>query len=133
MFLPKRMNAPGCKRRNVAALAASRTGPGTPVINNCPSEDIPAVRRHLFGESTAARLSRRKHCASPSGCSNLRPMKPSPIPADYPQVCASISTRNTAEALEFYQKAFGAKVRMCMKEPGGKVAHAEILIGTGMV
>ena len=60
-------------------------------------------------------------------------MKPAPIPADYPQVCASICTRNTAEALEFYQKAFGATVRLCLKEPGGKVAHAEILIGSGLV
>ena len=35
--------------------------------------------------------------------------------------------------LEFYEKAFGAKVAFQMPMPGGKVGHAEILIGKAKV
>lgn len=60
-------------------------------------------------------------------------MKPNPVPSNYPQLSASIAVSNGDAALEFYQKALGAKVRMCMKEPGGKLGHAEIEIGRGLL
>jgi len=37
--------------------------------------------------------------------------------------------KNTAEAIEFYKKAFDAEEKYRLTEPGGKVAHAEITIG----
>jgi PhnB protein len=37
--------------------------------------------------------------------------------------------KNTAEAIEFYKKAFDAVENYRLTEPGGKVAHAEITIG----
>ncbi|MED1916921.1 VOC family protein [Brevibacillus sp. DP1.3A] len=37
--------------------------------------------------------------------------------------------KNTAEAIEFYKKAFDAVEVYRLTEPGGKVAHAEITIG----
>ncbi|WP_339204925.1 VOC family protein [Paenibacillus sp. FSL K6-3182] len=37
--------------------------------------------------------------------------------------------KNTAEAIEFYKKAFDAVEIYRLTEPGGKVAHAEITIG----
>jgi len=60
-------------------------------------------------------------------------MKPSPIPANYPQLSPYITVSNATAALEFYQKAFGATVRMCMKDPGGRVGHAEVNIGHGLL
>ena len=36
-------------------------------------------------------------------------------------------------ALEFYKKAFGAEVKMCMKMPGGKIGHAEMQIGDSKI
>jgi len=60
-------------------------------------------------------------------------MKANPIPTNYPQLTASITTRDTASAIEFYKQAFGAKARMCLKEPGGKIGHAELEIGSGLL
>lgn len=37
--------------------------------------------------------------------------------------------KNTAEAIEFYKKAFDAVEKYRLTEPEGKVAHAEITIG----
>lgn len=48
---------------------------------------------------------------------------------DFPTVSISLTTRKTAEALEFYANAFGAKEEFRMPVPGGGVAHAEFLIG----
>ena len=36
-------------------------------------------------------------------------------------------------AIAFYQKAFGASERLCMKHPDGRVAHAEIQIGDSVI
>ncbi|MGG4452146.1 MULTISPECIES: VOC family protein [Brevibacillus] len=41
--------------------------------------------------------------------------------------------RNTAEAIEFYKKAFDAVERYRLTEPEGKVAHAEITIGGALI
>jgi uncharacterized glyoxalase superfamily protein PhnB len=38
-----------------------------------------------------------------------------------------------AEALEFYAKAFGAKVTMTMPGPGGLLMHAEMKLGDSML
>ena len=35
-----------------------------------------------------------------------------------------------SRAIDFYKKAFGARVGMCMAGPGGKVMHWELRIGT---
>ena len=55
-------------------------------------------------------------------------MKPAPIPANYPQLSPYITVSNATAALDFYQKAFGATVRMCLKDPSGRVGHADIVI-----
>ena len=60
-------------------------------------------------------------------------MKTNPIPANYPQLSPYITVSNATAALDFYQKAFGATVRMCLKDPSGRVGHAEITIGTGLL
>lgn len=36
---------------------------------------------------------------------------------------------DAAGAIDFYKAAFGAKERMRMDAPGGKIAHAELEIG----
>jgi PhnB protein len=81
--------------------------------------------------------SRSCECHFPSGKIvhrlSVLTMKANPIPSNYPQLCASITTRDTLSAIEFYKQAFGAKVRMCLKEPGGKVGHAELEIGSGLL
>lgn len=52
-----------------------------------------------------------------------------PIPDGYHTVTPYIIVKGARQALDFYQKALGASVRMCMDGPGGAVAHAELEIG----
>lgn len=55
--------------------------------------------------------------------------KVSPIPKGYHSVTPGLMVRNASEAIEFYKKAFGAKEKMRMPGPDGKIMHAEIVIG----
>jgi PhnB protein len=59
--------------------------------------------------------------------------KVQPIPADYPRVIPYLSVDGAAKAIEFYAAVFGAKERVRMDAPGGKVGHAEIQIGDSVV
>jgi PhnB protein len=52
-----------------------------------------------------------------------------PIPDGYHSVTPYLAVDDAAAALEFYKQAFGARERMRMPAPGGKVGHAEIEIG----
>jgi PhnB protein len=61
------------------------------------------------------------------------PKKAAPIPAGYHSVTAYLSIRDAARALDFYKKAFGAKLLVHMPMPDGKVGHAEIRIGDSHV
>jgi PhnB protein len=55
------------------------------------------------------------------------------IPAGYHTVTAYLVQDECAKALEFYKGAFGARERMRMPGPGGKIAHAEIRVGDSVV
>ena len=59
--------------------------------------------------------------------------KVSPIPPGYHTVTPYLVCRGASDAIAFYQKAFGAKERMRMPMPDGKIAHAEIRIGDSLV
>jgi PhnB protein len=56
-----------------------------------------------------------------------------PIPEGYHTATPYLAIDGAAEALEYYKKAFGAKERMRMEAPGGKIGHAEIEIGDSIV
>ena len=55
--------------------------------------------------------------------------KVNPIPAGFHTITPSLVVRDAAKAVEFYQKALGAKVRGVHYTPDGKVMHAEVKIG----
>ena len=55
------------------------------------------------------------------------------VPAQYGTVTPHLIVSPCGEALEFYKKAFGAKVGMTMPGPGGVLMHAEAKIGDSMV
>lgn len=59
--------------------------------------------------------------------------KPSPIPPGYPTATPYLTLDDAAGAIAFYERAFGAKLRSRMDGPGGKIMHAEILIGDSPV
>jgi PhnB protein len=56
-----------------------------------------------------------------------------PIPDGYPQLTPYLCIDGAAQAIDFYGKVFGAKERMRMPAPGGKVGHAELQIGDSVV
>ena len=56
-----------------------------------------------------------------------------PIPEGYHTATPYLAIDGAADALEYYKKAFGAKERMRMEAPGGKIGHAEIEIGDSIV
>ena len=43
----------------------------------------------------------------------------------FPYLCVA----NTAKAIEFYTKAFGAREKMRLTEPSGRIGHAEVEFG----
>ena len=48
-----------------------------------------------------------------------------PPAAEYHTATPYLAYRDANAAIEFYKKAFGAKERMRLTEPGGKIGHAE--------
>ncbi|TWT88342.1 Glyoxalase-like domain protein [Pseudobythopirellula maris] len=55
------------------------------------------------------------------------------IPAGYSTVTPYLVVKDTAAALAFYAKAFGAEEQMRLNGPGGSVDHAETKIGDSLV
>ena len=56
-----------------------------------------------------------------------------PIPDGYPQVTPYLSIDGAGDAIDFYGKVFGARERMRMPAPGGKIGHAELEIGDSLI
>jgi PhnB protein len=56
-----------------------------------------------------------------------------PIPDGYPRVTPYLSIDGASAAIDFYSKVLGAKERMRMPAPGGKVGHAELEIGDSLI
>ena len=55
------------------------------------------------------------------------------IPEGYPPVTPYLIVDGAAEAIDFYSSVLGAKERMRMDGPGGKIGHAEVEIGESVV
>ncbi len=56
-----------------------------------------------------------------------------PIPEGYHSVTPYLIVDGAAKALDFYQKAFGAKELFRMPGPGGKLMHSEFQVGNSRV
>jgi len=56
-----------------------------------------------------------------------------PIPEGYTSATAYLAVDDAAGAIDYYKKAFGAKERVRMDAPGGKIGHAELEIGDSLV
>ena len=55
------------------------------------------------------------------------------IPKGYHTITPNLIVRGALEAIEFYQRAFGAENLGAMTGPDGKVMHAEIRVGDSIV
>jgi PhnB protein len=56
-----------------------------------------------------------------------------PIPEGYHTVTPYLAVEDAAEAIDYYKKVFGAKERVRMDAPGGKIGHAELEVGDSLV
>lgn len=56
-----------------------------------------------------------------------------PIPDGYPQLSPYLTVDGGAAAIDFYTEVFGAKERVRMPAPGGKVGHAELQVGDSLL
>jgi PhnB protein len=55
------------------------------------------------------------------------------IPAGFHSATPYLLVRGASQAIEFYQKVFGAAEIMRMPQPNGRIAHAEIKIGDSFI
>lgn len=55
-----------------------------------------------------------------------------PIPAGFHTLSPSLIIKDTAKAIEFYRKAFGAEVLLRITGPNNSVLHAEMKIGNSI-
>jgi PhnB protein len=60
-------------------------------------------------------------------------MAPKPIPEGYHTLTPYLTVDNAAEAIEYYEQAFGAKERVRMEAPDGSIGHAELQVGDSLV
>lgn len=56
-----------------------------------------------------------------------------PIPDGYPHVTPYLCLDGASAAIDFYTEVFGAKERMRMDSPDGRIGHAEIEIGDSVI
>ena len=56
-----------------------------------------------------------------------------PIPAGYHTVTPYLTIRSASDAIDFYRRAFGATELARMADPTGKIANAEIQIGSSRI
>ncbi len=54
-------------------------------------------------------------------------------PAGYPSVTPYLIVRGAERAIAFYQKVFGATVRLRLDGPNGRIGHAELAIGNSLI
>jgi PhnB protein len=56
-----------------------------------------------------------------------------PIPDGYPQITPYLIVDGADAAIQFYERVLGAKERMRMGAPEGKVGHAELELGGSLI
>ncbi len=59
--------------------------------------------------------------------------KKKPIPDGFHAVIPYLTVKDPAQAIDFYQRAFGARERVRMPAPDGKVGHAELQIEDSII
>jgi PhnB protein len=56
-----------------------------------------------------------------------------PIPDDYPRIVPYLCVDGAAHAIEFYATVFGALERMRVPSADGRIGHAELQLGDGVI
>jgi PhnB protein len=87
------------------------------------------MRKAAKGKPAAKKAT--KKAAPKRAAPRKKPVKP--IPDGYHVVTAYLAIDGAAKAIDFYKRVFGARERMRMEAPGGKIGHAELKIGDSVI
>lgn len=60
-------------------------------------------------------------------------MSVQPVPDGYPRVIPYLSVDGASAAIEFYTEVLGARERVRLPNPDGRIGHAELELGDGLV
>jgi PhnB protein len=82
------------------------------------------------GNGAAAKKAARGAAASKKAAGKKKAV---PVPPQYGTATPHLIVSPCGDALDFYAKAFGAKVLMTMPGPEGRIMHAEMKIGDSIV
>jgi PhnB protein len=95
--------------------------------------------KKITGKASKARkakpVAKAKPAAKTARASSKAKAKAKPVAAapQYHTVTPYLNVEGAESAIAFYKEAFGAKERARMPGPGGKIMHAEIVIGDSVV
>ena len=84
----------------------------------------------IFKKLTNAKTLKKKTAAKKTIKSRK---KVSAIPKGYNSITPYLIVNNAAKAIDFYKKAFAAKVVLCLQRPDGQVSHAELKMGDSKI
>lgn len=78
-------------------------------------------------------MARPVNVKKPAAKEPAAPRKPrvKAIPEKYPQVSAYLRVGAAHEAIQYYMRVFGAKLRLRLDMPDRRIGHAELTIGKG--
>jgi len=97
-------------------------------LRHLPPQDF---RTYLRSE--LERRARMGSTAKPAPEAGSQTRKARPIPEGCHTATPYLTVRGAADAIEFYQKAFGATEVMRLGQPDGRIGHAEIRIGDSLI
>jgi PhnB protein len=83
----------------------------------------------VSGESLFGLFATRAFARSLAVLKEIKTMSIKPIPDGYQAITPYLIVDGANSAIEFYKTVFGATERMRIGAPGGKIGHAELLIG----
>jgi PhnB protein len=113
-------NMPKRKANSTAKAATKKANSGrTSAKASAKSNGNGAAKKAARGAATGKKAAAKK--------------KAVPVPPQYGTATPHLIVSPCGEALDFYAKAFGAKVLMTMPGPEGRIMHAEMKIGDSIV
>jgi PhnB protein len=93
-----------------------------------------AARKAPLKKAAPKKAAARK--AAPKRAAKATPaarQQPKHIPKGYNVITAYLAVDGAKDAIDFYKRVFGAKERMRMDAPEGRVGHAELVIGDSVI
>jgi PhnB protein len=98
--------------------AKKRPAKKTAAKKSPPKKKVPARRTTPKRPAKAAKAAKKRTKVVPQG---------------YHVVTAYLCVDGAADAIDFYKRVFGAKERMRMDGPEGRIGHAELVIGDSAI